>query len=278
MAEQAKAGMNAGMAMDMSMQIKEGKGASTFGKLRSIVDFTKGEVMLIDPDKKRIVTLKPEQMADEFSKIMAEMPAEAKAAMASMKASAETKVTGRKDKVQGIEVEERELTMSIEGPAMPNMPPGPMIKMAMSLWSATSGEILRVPALRELTAHNLWGYATMNPAGMMEKMFQQMPGMADGFGKMIKEMQAAKAMMLRTDIKLWMPALAAAMKQVPPEKNPFGPNFDFESPFLEIVQEAAELSTAAIPASVFAVPQGYQEVSAAELIREMMPKGQNQAK
>jgi hypothetical protein len=62
------------------------------------------------------------------------------------------------------------------------------------------------------------------------------------------------------------------IKQMPPEKNPFGDKFDPEAPFMEMSQEVAELSTATVPDSVFAIPEGYQEVTVAEKVRAMMPK------
>ena len=112
----------------------------------------------------------------------------------------------------------------------------------------------------------------MNPAGAVDKMLKQMPGMGESLGKIMKEMEAAKATMLRSNMRMWMPALAAMMKQMPPDKNPFGDKFDADAPFMEMTQEIAELSSATLAESVFAIPEGYQETTAAEMVRAMMPK------
>jgi hypothetical protein len=253
-------------------QVKAGKGASSFGKLRAIVDFTGGRITLLDPEKKRAGTTTTQQLIAEMGKIMDTMPAEARAALASMKSNAEIKLTGRTETIQGIQAEEREATISVEAPSMPNAPAGPMFRMVMQFWTAKADEVMRVPALREVAAHNLWGYITMNPAGTLDQMFKQMPGGAEGIGKVAKEMQEAKSTMLRMNMRMWLPGIAAAIRQMPPDKNPFGDKFDPEAPLMELTQDLAEMSTASIPDSVFAVPEGYQEGTIAELVQAMMPK------
>jgi hypothetical protein len=270
MTEQATKSMGAALPPESVMQVKDGKGASAFGRFRSIVDFTKGQTLLLDPEQKRAATVSSGQLADEMGKTFAEMPAEARAAMAAMKSTSDTKVTGRTSTIQGIAAEEREVTMTIEGPPVPNMPAGPMIKLTIQFWTATAEETTRVPALRELAAQNVWSYATLNPTSSLEKLFQQMPGMGEGLGKFLKDMQATKSMLLRSEMKMWMPVVAAMMKQMPADKNPFGAAFDADAPFMEMTQSLSELSTAPVPASVFVVPDGYKEVPAGDLVREMM--------
>jgi hypothetical protein len=272
MTEQVTKGMADSMPAELVIQLKEGKGASSFGKLRSVTDFMKQRMTLIDPEKKRLVTISVEQLTDELTKAIAELPAQSRDAAAAMKSTAESRITGRTETILGIEAEEREVTISLEGPALPNMAPGPMFKMAIEFWTAKAGEVLRVPALREITGYNLWANATMNPAGAVEKMLKQMPGMGEGLGKIMKEMESAKATMLRSNFRMWMPALAAMMKQMPPDKNPLGDKFDADAPFMEMTQEVSELSSATVAESVFAIPEGYQETSAAEMVRAMMPK------
>jgi hypothetical protein len=96
---------------------------------------------------------------------------------------------------------------------------------------------------------------------------------------MVRELQQARATMLRVNVRVWMPAMAAIMKQLPPDKNPFGPDFDFNAPFLEMTQDLAELSTAPVPASAFTLPEGYKEVPAGEIVKDMMQAtGQGGAK
>ncbi len=270
MTEQAMKSMGDFLPAEMVYQVKEGKGASSFGKMRAIADFTKQRITLIDPANKKLANTSAEQLVDEFTKTLADMPAEARAAVASMKATSESKMTGRTMTIQGIEAEEREVTMSVEGPS--NLPAGPMFKLGIQFWTARAEEVQRVPALREMAEHNLSAYAIMNPSAMMEKMLQQIPGMGDGIAKVVKEMQTAKATLLKSEIKMYMPVIAAMMKQLAPEKNPFGDKFDAEAPFMEMTQELSELSTAPIPDSVFATPEGFTEVPVAEMVKAMIPK------
>lgn len=272
MAEQAMKGMGDAIPLESVYQLKEGKGASSMGRFRAIVDFTTQRITIVDPGQKRMATTTSSELVDELSKSLANMPAAAREAMAAMKANADSKLTGRTTTVQGIETEEREVTMTVEGPPVPNMPPGPMFKLSIHFWTAKADEVLRVPALREFAGHNMWGYATMNPAGSFDKMLQQMPGMGEAFGKVMKDMQAAKAMLLRSEFQMWMPAIAAMMKQMPADQNPFGAGFDADAPFLEMSQDLTELSSAPVSASVFAVPEGYQEAPIGEMVRDMMPK------
>jgi hypothetical protein len=266
MTEQATKAFGEALPPESVYQWKDGKGVSSFGKFRSIADVAKGQLVLIDPERKRITTATADQFIEQMAKEIAQMPAEARAAMASMKVSTESKATGRTETIRGVQSEEIELTMSMEGPAMPNMPPGPFMKMSMQLWTAKPEEIMRVPALRELAGYNVWAFATMNPAASMEKMLQQMPGMGEAMNKFRKEMTASKSVIMRTRMTMWMPAMAAAMKQMT------GADFDASVPLMEMTQEVSELSDTPIPASVFALPEGYTTVGVEEFVKEMMPK------
>jgi hypothetical protein len=277
-AQQTTKGMAAAVPAETVLQLKDGKGYSSFGGYRSITDFQKQELTLIDAENRRFTTAPADRFLDEYAKTIAELPAEARAAIASMKVAAETRVTGRTASIQGIEAEEREVVLTIEGPALPNAPQGPMMRLVMQLWTARDSETLRVPAIRELKGYNLYAYATMNPAGSLEKILRQMPGMGEGLAKVREGIQAANAALLRSHTTMFMPGLAAMLKQMPPGQTPFGADFDADAPFLEINQELAELSTAAIPAAAFQLPEGYQEAPLSELVHGMMAKSKAAAK
>jgi len=77
---------------------------------------------------------------------------------------------------------------------------------------------------------------------------------------------------------IFMPAVAAMMKQMPADKNPFGSGFDAEAPVLEMTQELAEMSTAPISDKVFEIPEGYTTAPLGEIIKGMMPKPTGAAK
>ncbi len=274
MMQQMTKGMESALAPEMTLQLKEGKGYSSFGSFRSVVDFTKQRMTLIDPEKQRYAACTPDDFATEMSKTFANMPPAARAGMAAMKFAVDGRITGRTATIQGIEAEEREIVLTMDGPAMPNMPAGPMMKMVMQFWTAKDSEVMRVPAVRELKGYNLWAMATMNPAASMEKMFNQIPGMGDGMAKFMKEMQSANSVMLRSSASMFMPAMAAMMKQMPAGANPSGMNIDPDSPIMEMNQELSELSSAAVPDSVFRIPEDYKSVTAAELLHDMIMKSQ----
>jgi hypothetical protein len=252
------------------LRLKGGKGFSTSMGFNSIIDFTTREITLLDTAGKRYAKLPYDQYGEEVARAMPEMPAEARAAVPSMKADiSPARVTGRTAVIQGVEAEEREIAVSIEGPAMPNMPAGPMVKMVVQLWSAKPGEVMRVPAIRELTGYSLWSYTTMNPAAFMGKTMKQIPGFADIFEPLMKETMKG-ATVLRVHMDMFMPAMAAMMQRMPAA--------DPDAPFMQMNQEVAELSAAPVPDSVFQIPEGYQEAPASELIKGLLAKSQATAK
>jgi len=272
MVEAMGKGVSASMPPEGVLQIKGDKGFSSMGPIRSIVDMKGKQITVLDPEKQQYGTTDMEHFAEEARKVFSDMPPEARAAMGTMKISSDSRMTGRTTTIQGIEAEEREATMSIEGPAVPNMPPGPMITMTMQFWTAKAGQEERSPALKELLQRRLWDYETMSPAAMMQAMFRDMPGMGEGMVKFIEDMRSANRVVLRTNASMRMPGVMAMMKQMPADKNPFGEKFDADAPLFEIRNEVVEISTAAIPDSVFEIPAGYKAVPLAEIVKGIMDR------
>jgi hypothetical protein len=272
----AMKGVEATAAQEILLSFRNGKGfSSSSAGYNSITDFTTKEITFFDTAGKRYSKLKSDQFVEEMARAMPQLPAAASTAMASIKTQiSPARLTGRTAVIQGVETEEREIVFSMDGPAMPNMPAGPMMKMVIQMWTAKQSEILRVPAIRELTGYSLYSYATMNPMASMQKMFGQLPGFSDGFGSMMKELQNGTPV-LRMHIEQFMPALAAMMRQMPAgANNPFGPNFDSEAPLMQMNQEVVELSTAPVLDSLFQIPEGYEEAPASELVKGMFAKSQ----
>jgi len=270
-AAQALKGFNTAMPPETLMQFKEGKGAANLGGIRTITDLVKKQVTMIDPDHKQFSVSSMDELADALGKSMAELPSEAKAAMAQMKFATDAKVTGRTETIKGIPAAEREITLTMDGPM------GQMVKMTFDFWGAKEEDVNKVPELQELKGYNVWTYQTMNPAAAIERMFQAMPGMGDGLATFIKEMQSAKSMLVRSDVKMWMPIMATLAKQLPAEQNPFGKDFDFSAPFLEIQQELGDISAAPVPATAFVVPEGYTSVPAADIVRAILDRAKQAA-
>jgi hypothetical protein len=266
------------MPQETVLRLKGGKGFSTSMGFNSIIDFTTKEITLLDTAGKRYAKLPYDQYGEEMSRAMPEMPAEARAAMPSMKTDVSpARVTGRTAVIQGVEAEEREIAVSVEGPAMPNMPSGPMVKLVIHLWSAKPGEVMRVPAIRELTGYSLWSYATMNPTAFMDKMMKQLPGLGGAFVPLMEEMQKG-ATVLRVHMDMFMPAMAAMLQRMPAGGNASGASSDPNEPFVQMNQEVAEISAAPVPDGVFQIPEGYQEAPASDLIKGLIAKSQAAAK
>ena len=181
MTEQAMKSMATAMPGDTAYQWKDGKGISAIGKVKTIVDVAKGQLTLIDPENKRITTATPAEFMEQMTKGIGELPEQARAALAAMKVTTESKATGRTETIRGVQSEEQEVTMSMEGPPMPNAPPGPMMKMSLQLWTAKAAEVLRIPALRELTGYNIWSFATMTRSRHWRRCSSKCPEWARGW-------------------------------------------------------------------------------------------------
>ena len=275
MTEMATKGfMNGAMPMDTALQFKGGKGYTNAAMMTSIVDFTKQEITLIDKDGKRFATVPAKDFAEQMMSAMPAMPEQAKQMMAAMKSHASSKTTGVSATIAGIDSEERQMEITIDAPPIPNVPEGPMMRMVLHIWTAKASEVMKQPAVRELTGYNLYSYATMNPVSMIEKAFQQMPGFTDAFATMVKELQSgATPVMTRMQMEMYMPMLAAMAKANPQAAAMFG-NFDASQPLMTLTQDIAELSTAVIPDSVFQIPEGYKSVDATEILKGMFDKAQ----
>ncbi|HEV3332107.1 MAG TPA: hypothetical protein VG096_14055 [Bryobacteraceae bacterium] len=277
--EQAMKGMNTAVPKESLLQLKGGKGFSSAGVNSTICDFPKQELTLLDPEGKRYATLPVRQYEEEMAAAMPQMPPEQKAAMAAMKSHVESKATGRTATIQGVEAEEHEVVITVEGPLMPNAPAGPLVRVVMHLWTAKAGEAVRNQAIREMTGYSLFAVATMNPVASMEKMFQMMPGFADTFTAVYKGLQSGgTSVILRMQMDMFMPMFGALLKQMPAGASPFGASFDPNTAFVQLSQELTEISPAAVPDSVFQVPVGYTSAAAADLIHDIIRETQPTSK
>jgi hypothetical protein len=262
--------MDSAVPQEELLRFKGGKGFSSSMGYDSITDFTTKQITLLDTAARRYAKLTSDQFAEEIIRAMPEMPAGPSPNMPSMVAVTPAKLTGRTAAIQGVEAEERELVFSMQGLAIPNMPAGPMFKIALQFWTAKPGELMRVPSIRELTAYSFWSYATMNPAASIGKMMKQLPGFSDTFEAMMKEMQ--QGTLLRVHMDLFMPAMAAMLQRMPAGSNGSGEILDPDAPLMQVNHEVTEISTGPVPDSVFQIPEGYQEAATSELIKGLITK------
>lgn len=257
------------LPVDRTVLEKDGKASSTINNgYTAITDFNTKQVVILDTAGKRYAKLDSDRLGDMLGGAMPQIPAAAGALLASMKFNVSSpKKTGRTAAIQGVQAEEQEIEVTMDGPALPGMPPGPMMREVIQFWMAAPGEALRVPAIRELTGYALWSVATTNPMAQLEAMFKQMPGMSDVFAGLTKMQQGV---LLRMHVAAYMPGLAAMMRQLPAANNPLA-GIDANAPLFQMNQEVVEISSAPIPASQFEIPAGFEEAAAADIIKGMMP-------
>lgn len=272
-------GLNLALPMSMAQQYRNGKLAVSFGKINVIVDLNKHEITLLDPDGKRYATVSADKYADAVSGAVPDTPAQAQAMLASMKGHSESKLTGRTETIQGIEAEEREVLMTLDAPSAPGLPPGtlppgPMMRMVMHVWTAKGSEALRVSALREIAGYGVMSLDMIDPVSTIQKAFRQLPGLGDGIASLQKDLQSGGSpVMLRMQMEMFMPMLGAIAKQLPPgAANPFGAGFDPDAALMQMTEELTELSTTQISDSAFQIPDGYQAVSVADILRANVPQ------
>jgi TonB family protein len=258
-AEMMNKQMSAMLGNGVTLRVKGKRSYMSSGPIITIVDGEKNTITLIDPKGKRYATTTISEYADKLKAAMPEIPEAAKQMLANMKFDVKTDKTGKTDTIKGIKAEEMLVTVDADMGAM-------TMKLEMHLWAATPDELARVPALKEIAAY-MTSQATGNdPSAMASKMFAQVPGFADKMKEpMEKMMKSSSQAVLRSEMRMIMPGSAKMMGATDPNE-----------PFTDLTTDITELSTDAIPDSVFQVPQGYQEVKIEDLVQMMNPARQGQ--
>ena len=259
---------------EQSVRMKGSKAYTTAGNWIQIFDFVKEEVTLIDPAHKTFATLPVSQLADKMAGALpqpapAQSP-EVQQVLASFKSHVDSKATGKTAEIQGVQAEEREVTITMDLPMPASMnQTGPSVRLVMHIWTPKKEEALRVPAIRELTGYQAWQKYVMNPAGMLDKIFGKMPGMSNTMGPLFDELYKSPSVILRMHMEIYMPLLAA-LARPKVGQGQAAPVIDPDAPFMEMNQEVAELSSAPVDASLFEIPKDYAAVPADDMIREMV--------
>jgi len=265
---------------ERTIAVKGGKLYTALGPIVMIADIANNQITLLDPATHHFATIAASDYANEIARGMPQLPASVKAIMSSMKMTADSKVTGRTAEIQGMQAAEREVTLSLNlampgaPAASPSSPPSsPMMKVVLQIWLAQPDEVARNPALREFIASGSQSIGGLNPADEIRKMTSLLPGIGDGLSSFLKELADAHSVALRTHAAVYMPILAllAARPAAGTAGNPLG-DFDPNTPLVEMTQDLAEISTAPIADSMFAIPEGYTAAPVADIISAMSPK------
>ena len=223
------------------VRMKGTKGYSSYGRMQAVTDLAKQEFILIDPATKTYATGSVDQAMERMTKAIPQVPDDATKALQSMKASFTSKKTGRTATILGIQADETEGVLTVEGPALPGMPQsGPLVTMVLRIWQAQPAEVLRVQPLRELTGYTQFMSTFMNTGEAMRKMMAKLPGFGQGFDSMFQEMKKNKVVPLRTEMEMRMPMMAQLAQQLAKSGQPLPPGFDPNAPFMQMTQEMVE--------------------------------------
>ena len=260
-------GLDFGGLRDMVVRVKGNKAFSMQGNLSSVMDLTTQDLTLIDAPNKRFAKVASGLYAAQVKAAMPALPANASAALASMKTSLDSRATGRTAVIQGIQSEEHEFVLTMEMP--PGAPPqaGPLMKMLIQVWTAKPEEAQRVPALQEIRNYTASASSALNPMEMIRQVLSALPGLGDSLGSVIGEMSKSGSMSLRVHTEVTMPFLAAMAQQ----GVPLPAGFDAAAPLMQMNQELVELSTDTLDDSLFQVPQDYLPASLEEILKGAIP-------
>lgn len=268
--QQAAAQLKSAMPAGTVLRIKGSKSYTEYGAMRAVADSSTKQMTLLDPDRKKFATTDADQYLKAVTGAIPKMPDGIASIIASFKMKTASKLTGRTATIQGIGTEEREIELSVEAPATQGMPAGPLVRVVIQVWMSKESEMERVPALREWAAYNHSAISSANPASSLKKVFDMLPGMANGLSDTLQELTKPTSVMMRMHFDLFMPAIAAAMKQMPAESNPLGTDFDPNGSLMQMEQQVAELSTEPVPDSAFQVPAEYTQEPIDEYMKALM--------
>ena len=267
-------------------RIKGDRSYAAMGTLVTVTDASRSEVTLIDTKAQRyaILTLAdylakaqasnltaPAGASDQEKAETAKAADAAKQMLANMKFDVESRDTGRTDRIGGVAVFERELVVNLSIPVpVPGQENGMQMTMKFQLWKPEPSELDRMPALRELATYSDRNQGFNNPTAMLRQVFAAMPGMSEGAGKLVNEMKKGGSVTLGMHMGVFMPGLAKMMEAVRAQGNNVPDLPPADKPLAEVSLDLKELSTDAVPNEIFAIPAGYKEAPAEELLKGMM--------
>ncbi len=255
-------------------RIKGDRSYATVGTFITVSDNARGEVTLIDTEGQRYAIL---ALADYLAKLpsagghgIQNMPEAAKQMLANVKFDVESHDTGRIDRIQGIDAFEREVVVNMSIP-IPGRETGMQMSMKFRTWKPKAAEFERVPALRELATYNDRNQGFNNPTTMLRQLFSALPGMSDNAGKLVEEITKGGNVTLGMHLGFFMPGLAKMVEQQARANGTPAPALPADDkPLGEVNFNLTELSTGPVPDGVFAIPAGYKEGPAEDLMKGIL--------
>ena len=282
-AEQIAKNQKTQFPRDAVVELKGDKGYSNTGRTISIMDLTKQQITIVDPEDKLFATVYIKDFPGVMGAATAlpSMPPAAQKFLESIKPDFSMQKTGKTEAILGIQAEETEWTISLQMQIPAGLPPGlgtlkpgdtiTLMKMVMRIWTPLPAEATRVPALAEFAAHS-WKPLSADPAATMQQMLPNFPGLSDSLAKMAQEMAKSTGPALKTHVELYIPVLMQLGGLMQGRSQPpiLG-SYDPSTPFVETDTEVVEISTAPIDASIFDVPSDYQPATLSDLLKASRP-------
>ncbi len=209
MTDAAKQQMDSVLPAETTLRVKGNRCSSSGGVLGAVTDYDKGEVTLLNSKTKEFATVPLAGYAAKIADAMPhqQMPDGALQMLQSLKFDVQTKKTGQTGLIGGIQAEEYLVALSL---AMPGLAAG--IKMEMHNWMAAPAELARIPALRELAACSARTPNGFDLNQALQKMFAQLPGVADKFLGPLEELRKnSGSLSLKTQTAIYAPALSGLL-------------------------------------------------------------------
>jgi hypothetical protein len=266
---QSQAGeqMKGAMPEDLVLRIKDDRAYSSFGPLFTITDYGRNQITVLDPKTKEFATVPLSQYFERMGSAQGipALPPDAQRALGSLNFDVQTRKTGQTSTIQGMRAEENVVILTINAPGLQGVPSA--MRLEMQFWVAPAAEMRRTPALTELAEYAERAHRAFDPAQMIQYTFSMVPGMGDSLRAPLEALlQANSGLVLKVHSGVYIPALAqlmAASGRAPAGVDPNGP-------FAEFGMDVAEISSAPIEDSVFAVPADYQAAPFAQLIQRQL--------
>ena len=251
-----------GFPSEVVTRVKGEKVSSTFGSVTSIIDCSTDQMTLLNPAAKKYATVPMADYPGTLAVSQLNSPAIQKM-FQDLKFDVQTNKTGRTGMLNGIRAEEFEMTLSFELPGSHQTPAG--FKMVLQQWIASPEESNRIPAIQEFAGYSARVQNKMNSYDVMQKVFAQLPGLGDKLRGPLEELRKTNgSLVLKMHMAGYMPAVAQMFQTMQKEGDP-------NAPLFEISMNLAELSTGAVPDSVFLAPADYETAPLEEMLKSAMP-------
>ena len=256
----------------ITMLVKGSKGYTLSANIASVMDLAKQTTTLMNLSEKTFASVALNDYEQAVAQLMPKPSADAQSMLANIETKFESKNTGRKETIQGILAEERQIVMTMSAKAATDQEnPGQLMRMVLNIWSAAPSEAARVPALGEIERFSALTQTAMDPSAMIQQLLGPYSGMAKGYDAMAKELLDHRTLVLRTHVSVYVPSMAQTVTALARTGRQV-PAFNPASPLTEMTQEVVELSTAPVNASAFEVPSGYRESTVGEILKSRFPQ------